>query len=393
MRISVFGLGHVGAVTGACLADSGHDVTVVDADLAKVKRVQDGHAPVAEAGLEERVARAVAQGSLRATTDCAEAVMNSDLSMICAEAPLPEHLRAVCSRIGVAIRKKEPRHGVVLRSAGVPGTAHSVAIPVLEDCAKMTAGADFGFAINPEFFRDGTAVHDYFNPPKIVIGALDEKTERAVSTLYEGIDAPRVITQIGIAEGVKYAEDAWHALKSGFANDIGRLMRTHGIDGRKVMDILYADQGMAPAQGAAVPENLWTLLCAACAVEKKSLAAVRKCMDAAGNPVVRSRLDAHLLETRWQIKLLDACLDIHGVDKEVLAVEASAVVPALSRENLLTIKRAEICLYERIISLARKQRAPDVQQACREILEQERTMAEWIEDNHAILSIPFPVAA
>ncbi len=245
MRVSIFGAGYVGAVTGACLADLGHDVIIADPDLSKVKRIRGGHAPVAETELEEIVSRAVAKGALKATADCAEAVMESDLSLICAEpedgAPLQDGIRAVCSRIGVAIGKKESYHSVVLRSTGAPGTAHSVAIPTLEDCSKMTAGPDFGFGNNPAFLRAGAAVRDFFHPPKIVIGALDEKTARAVSALYKGIDAPAFVTQIRIAEVVQYAESAWHASKAGFAGELGHIVKTHGVDARKVMDILCLD--------------------------------------------------------------------------------------------------------------------------------------------------------
>ncbi len=230
-----------------------------------MKRIRSGRATVAEPGLEEIISRAVAKGALMATTDCGEAVMNSDLSMVCVDCqdsrddpPVQDRIRAVCSRIGVALGKKQSYHSVILRSTGAPGTAHSVAIPTLEDCSKMTAGPDFGFGSNPEFLRAGTAVHDYFNPQKIVIGALDEKTALAVSSLYKDIDAPEVITQIKIAEVVKYADNAWHILKAGFANEVGTIMKVHGVDSRKVMDILYLDVG--PEASPALQKRLTAAL-------------------------------------------------------------------------------------------------------------------------------------
>ncbi len=140
-------------------------------------------------------------------------------------------------------------------------------------------------------------------------------------------------------------------------------------------------------------EHLWTLLCTACEVEKESLSALRKCLNAVVHPAARERLHEHLSETRWQMKLLDACLDINGVDKSRFKRGVARLVPKISRENLFTIKCAEVDLYEKIIFIARKGHTSDVLQACREILEQERAMAEWIEDNHALVNISFSAIA
>ncbi len=248
MRISIFGLGYVGTVVGTCIADSGHEVIAVDTDPFKVKCIQEGRSPIVEPGLSRLIAARAADGSLRATMSCEEAVMNSDMSLICVGTPSNEdgslmldYIRSVCSQIGVVLKKKGTFHSVVLRSTVVPGTARSVAIPILEDCSGKTAGIDFGFGNNPEFLRESTAVFDYFNPPKVVIGALDEKTAQALSHLYKGIKAPKVITEIDVAEGVKYADNAWHALKVGFANEIGNIMKLHGVDSHKVMDIFCLD--------------------------------------------------------------------------------------------------------------------------------------------------------
>ena len=248
MRISIFGLGYVGAVAGACIADSGHEVIAVDTDAVKVSCIQAGRSPIVEPGLNEMTAAAVANGSLKATTDCTEAVMNSDMTLICVGTPSNEdgslkldYIRSVCSQIGAALKNKDQFHSVVLRSTVVPGTARSVAIPILEDASGKTVGVDFGFGNNPEFLRESTAIYDYFNPPKIVIGAVDDKTAKAISELYKGIDAPEVVTTVEVAEGVKYTDNAWHALKVGFANEIGNIMKSHGVDSHKVMDIFCLD--------------------------------------------------------------------------------------------------------------------------------------------------------
>jgi len=260
MRISIFGLGSVGAVTGACIADSGHEVIAVDTDLLKVKRLQEGRSPIVEPGLDELVASGVASGKLRATTDSEEAVLNSELSIICVGTASSEdgslvldYIRSVCSQIGMALRKKQSYHSIVLRSTVVPGTARGTVIPVLEDCSGRTAGIDFGFGNNPAFLREGTAIHDYFNPPRIVIGALDNKTAQSLSLLYKGIEAPEVFADIDVVEGVKYIDNAWHALKAGFANEIGSIMKAHDIDSHKVMDIFCLDNRLNISMASVKP--------------------------------------------------------------------------------------------------------------------------------------------
>ena len=248
MKISIFGLGYVGVVSGACIAESGHEVIATDIDPIKVKCIQDGRSPIIEPGLSELITSNVAKGSLKATMNCEEAIMNSDISLICVGTPSNEdgslmldYIKSVCSQIGAVLKKKKTYHSVVLRSTVVPGTARNIAIPILEESSGKRAGIDFGYGNNPEFLRESTAIYDYLNPPKIVIGALDNKTAQAVSTIYKEIKAPEIITEIEIAEGVKYADNAWHAIKICFANEIGNIMKEHGIDSHKVMDIFCMD--------------------------------------------------------------------------------------------------------------------------------------------------------
>jgi len=248
MRVSIFGLGYVGAVASACIADSGHEVITIDMDPIKVKCIQEGRSPIIEPGLEEMIAKNVASGRLTATLSCEEAVMNSDISMICVGTPSNEdgslkldYVEAVCQQIGEVIKKKDAFHSVVLRSTVVPGSARNIAIPALEKASGKKAGVDFGFGNNPEFLRESSAIYDYFNPPKIVIGALDDKTAQMISDLYKGIEAPEVITTVDVSEGVKYADNAWHAMKVGFANELGNILKEHGVDSHKVMNIFFLD--------------------------------------------------------------------------------------------------------------------------------------------------------
>jgi GDP-mannose 6-dehydrogenase len=248
MRISIFGLGYVGAVAGACIAESGHEVLAVDTDAVKVRCIREGRSPIVEPGLDELIRKNVDAGRLKATMDVEEAIRNTDMSLICVGTPSNadgslklDYIQTVCRQIGVALGQKDGWHSVVLRSTVVPGTARRIAIPVLEEASGKEAGKDFGFGNNPEFLRESSAIYDYFNPPKIVIGAVDERTAKAISALYEDIEAPEVITEVDVAEGVKYADNAWHALKVGFANEVGNILKEHGVDSHKVMDIFCLD--------------------------------------------------------------------------------------------------------------------------------------------------------
>ncbi|MEZ0262226.1 MAG: nucleotide sugar dehydrogenase [Alphaproteobacteria bacterium] len=248
MRISVFGLGYVGAVASACIAESGCEVVAVDTEVVKVKCINEGRSPIVEPGLDEMIRKNVQAKRLRATQDIEDAIKNSDMSLICVGTPSNadgslslDHVRNVCRQIGVALRNKKGYHHVVLRSTVVPGTARDVAIPVLEEASEKEAGVDFGFGNNPEFLRESSAIYDYFNPPKIVVGALTKATADAILQLYKDIKAPVAVTEIDVAEGVKYADNAWHAVKVGFANEIGNIMKEHGVDSHKVMDIFCLD--------------------------------------------------------------------------------------------------------------------------------------------------------
>lgn len=248
MKVSVFGIGYVGAVTSACLVDSGHEVIAMDKDPVKVRCIREGRTPIIEEGLGELIAKGAANKTLTGTESCAEAVEKSEISLVCVGTPSNkdgslqlDYVRDVCREIGEAMAKKDGFHIVVLRSTMVPGSALGVALPILEQASGKKAGVDFGFANNPEFLREGTAIFDYYNPPKIVIGASDERTAKAVSALYHNIEAPEVVTSIEVAEGVKYADNAWHAMKVGFANELGNILKDHGVDSHKVMEIFFLD--------------------------------------------------------------------------------------------------------------------------------------------------------
>lgn len=248
MRISIFGLGYVGAVSAGCLARDGHEVIGVDPNQTKVDLINAGTTPIIEESIGEMIADAVKAGRLRATTSVRDAVMGSDLSLVCVGTPSQlngnldlSFVRRVCEEIGAAIRSKSEFHVVVARSTMLPGSMRSVVIPTLEQASGKSAGVEFGVCNNPEFLREGTAVYDYYHPPKTVIGETDERAGQMLVDLYEKMDAPMVRTDVETAEMVKYADNNWHALKVAFANEIGNICKAVGIDGHKVMNIFCQD--------------------------------------------------------------------------------------------------------------------------------------------------------
>jgi GDP-mannose 6-dehydrogenase len=244
MRISVFGLGYVGAVSAACLAADGHTVLGVDTNPVKVDLLNQGHAPVIEAGLGELIEEGVRTGRLCATTDCDAAVSATDLAFVCVGTPSNgngslnlTYLRRVAGDIGQAIQRRRSPIVVVIRSTVLPGTTRQVLLPELE----RAAGLPVAVAVYPEFLREGTAIRDYHEPPKVVVGAVDEAVLDLVTPIAARPGAPLVQTDLELAEMVKYADNAWHALKVTFANEIGSLAKAQGLDGQRVMDIFCAD--------------------------------------------------------------------------------------------------------------------------------------------------------
>jgi len=249
LRISIFGLGYVGAVSAGCLAAEGHHVLGVDPVPDKVDLINRGRSPIVEAEIGELIARAVQSSSLRATRDPNEAIRETDLSFICVGTPSQSngnldltYIRRICEEIGVALKAKTGRHTIVVRSTILPGTMKDVVIPTLERSSGKKSGADFGVANNPEFLREGSAVKDYRCPPKTVIGQLDDVSGDLLMELYSQLPAPLIRTSLSTAEMIKYVDNCWHALKIGFANEIGNLCDTFAVDAEAVMDIFCQDK-------------------------------------------------------------------------------------------------------------------------------------------------------
>ncbi len=248
MRIGVFGLGYVGTVSAACLAHDGHEVLGVDPVKIKVELINEGRSPIIEADLDGIIRSTVKAGRLRAVQYPAHAVQNTDLSLICVGTPSQPngdleitYIRRVCEQIGQALRSKAGWHVVAVRSTILPGTMRETVIPTLEKFSGRVAGNDFGVCHNPEFLREGSAVKDFREPPKTVVGELNQASGEVLAELYRSIEAPFFRTDLETAEMVKFVDNPWHALKIGFANEIGNLCKSFGVDSRQVMDIFCRD--------------------------------------------------------------------------------------------------------------------------------------------------------
>ncbi|WP_428241455.1 nucleotide sugar dehydrogenase [Gynuella sp.] len=248
MHISIFGLGYVGAVCTAALASRGHKVVGVDVSKDKIALINQGKSPIVEPGLEALLAAGVNNGLIQGTTDVAAAIADTSVSMICVGTPSKRngdlelnYIESVCRDIGIALRDKQERHVVVVRSTVLPGTVMNVVKPILEDCSGKQAGVDFGLATNPEFLRESTAIHDYDYPPMTVIGELDSASGDVLDEIYRDLPAPVIRKPIEVAEMIKYSCNVWHATKVSFANEIGNIAKALGVDGRDVMDVVCQD--------------------------------------------------------------------------------------------------------------------------------------------------------
>jgi GDP-mannose 6-dehydrogenase len=273
VRVSVFGLGYVGCVSAASLTSEGHEVTGVDINPDKVRVLAGGESPIVEPGLADLIQAGVAQGLLRGIEDVREAVASTDISVVCVGTPSAPNgaldlsaVIRVCEQVGAALRDKAEWHVVALRSTMLPGSTECVAIPALERASGKRAGVDFGVAYNPEFLREGSALRDFRQPPRTVIGELDRRSGDVVERLYARVQAPLVRTQLRVAEMVKYADNAFHAVKVVFANEMGSLCKALGVDSHKVMDIFVLDRklNLAPTYlkpgyafgGSCLPKDL-----------------------------------------------------------------------------------------------------------------------------------------
>jgi len=276
MKISIFGLGYVGAVCAGCLASEQHTVVGVDINSLKVDSMNSGVAPIIEPKLTELFTEGYQTKKLSATTSATDAIFSTDVSLVCVGTPSQingsldlSYMKKVCEEIGSVLRDKASHHLVVLRSTMLPGTTEDLLVPILELHSGKRAGTGFDVCYNPEFLREGSSVYDFYNPPKIVVGEREQGAADTLLQLYGGIEAPIIRTSIRIAEMVKYCDNAFHALKISFANEIGNLCKKMEVDSHEVMAVFCEDRklNLSPAYlkpgfafgGSCLPKDLRAL--------------------------------------------------------------------------------------------------------------------------------------
>ena len=266
----------MGSVSAACFANLGHKVIGVDVSAAKVEALGSGRSPIVEARVSELLEAGHTSGRLRATTEVAVAVRESDVSFVCVGTPSQRsgkldlgYVERVMREIGAALKQKKSHHVVVLRSTVLPGTTESLVIPALEESSGLRAGVDFTVCYNPEFMREGCAVADFNNPPYTILGAQNPEHLAPLRELYKSVPGPVFETSIPVAEMVKYVSNAFHAVKVTFANEVGTLCQQLGVDTNTVTKIYTSDTklNISPAYlspgfafgGSCLPKDLRAL--------------------------------------------------------------------------------------------------------------------------------------
>lgn len=360
MRVSVFGLGYVGAVSCGCFAQDGMEVIGVDVNADKVAALASGRAPIVEERIGDLIADAVRLGRLTATTDVAHAVEHSELSVISVGTPSAPNgalnlaaVERVSEQIGSALRTKAGRHRVVVRSTVLPGSVRAVVIPALERTSGKSAGRDFAVCFNPEFLREGSSVADHYNPPFTLIGADDEADGQQASALYASVKAPLRLTSIETAEMVKYVCNAFHALKITFANEVGILAHAMGTDSHVVMDLVCQDTKLNISSKYLTPGFAFGGSC----LPKD----VRALLHYAKQHDLRTDLMASLLTSnRAQIeRAIDMVLSLKKKKVSLLGLSFKAGTDDLRESPLVTVAEAligkgcDIRIYDNNISLSR----------------------------------------
>jgi UDPglucose 6-dehydrogenase len=252
MKISILGCGYVGAVTGTCFADLGHEVTFNDIDEEKVEAINLAKPPLFEPGLDRLIEKN--RNRIYATLNLSEAICNSDMTFLCVGTPSNgdgsinlEFIRSASEDLGKALKKISEYHLVVVKSTALPGTAEDVVKPAIENESGKEAFKDFGIASNPEFLREGSAIKDFFQPDRIVVGYKDAKSKTLLESLYSPLSCPKVFTDLKTAEMIKYVSNAFLATKISFANEIGNFCKAQKIDAYEVFDAVGLDRRINPA--------------------------------------------------------------------------------------------------------------------------------------------------
>src|SRR6476469_8135399 len=360
MKVSVFGLGYVGSVSAASFAADGHHVTGVDVAAGKVASLNEGRSPIVEKGLDEVIRENTANGRLRATTSTAEATADTEISLICVGTPSRKngsldlsYLERVAEQIGEALKDKDSYHVVVVRSTVLPGTTHEVVIPALERTSGKKYGTGFGVTVNPEFLREGTAIHDFRNPPLTLVGHNYQSDAEPTRALYAKVEAPIETTTIRTAEMMKYASNTWHALKVTFANEIGNVCKRVGIDSHEVMTIFCKDEKLNLSSyymkpgfafgGSCLPKDVRALQYRAKEVDLEM-------------PVIQSILHSNQMQIQHAI---DQIVDTGKKKIGLVGFSFKAGSDALRESPIVILAEAllgkgySLCIYDKNVSIAR----------------------------------------
>src|SRR4051812_24430083 len=360
MKICVLGLGYVGAVSAGLLAKEGHEVIGVDPERAKVDLINEGRSPIIEKDLGEIIAEQVKAGRLHASTVVEDAVRHTDIVFVCVGTPSQanggidlRYIKRVCEQIGQTLATHPGAPIIVMRSTMLPGTMREVVIPTLEKHSGKKAGEEFGLCINPEFLREGTAVHDYYHPPKTVIGQVNKASGDLLASIYAKLPGPMIRTDIETAEMVKYADNCWHALKVGFANEIGSLAKALDVDAHKVMEIFCQDQklNLSPYYlkpgfafgGSCLPKDVRALQYRAREVDLEM-------------PMINAVLGSNRLQIEHAI---DRIVETGKKRVGILGFSFKAGTDDLRESPMVILAEAllgkgvELCIYDRNVSLAR----------------------------------------
>ena len=248
MKISIFGMGYVGVVSGACLLQDGHEIVGVDKVAAKTVDLSQGRCPIQEPGVARLLEEGHKAGRLKATTEAAEGLRQSEMVWICVGTPSgPDggidlsSVEAVVKEIGQTLRDADDRPLIVLRSTCLPGSTASRIIPLLEKESGLMIGKDIHVVFHPEFLREGTAVKDFYDPAKIVVGEAHPGAADRLLSVYEKYNVPCFRLELGEAETVKYCDNLFHALKITFANEVAAIAKSVDVDARRVAEVFCAD--------------------------------------------------------------------------------------------------------------------------------------------------------
>jgi GDP-mannose 6-dehydrogenase len=360
MNVSVFGLGYVGSVSAASFAADGHSVVGVDVNPDKVASLNDGRSPIVEKGLDELIRDNAANGRLRATASPAEAIHETELSLICVGTPSRKngsldltYLGRVAEQIGAALKDKDTYHVVVVRSTVLPGTTHEIVIPALERTSGKKYGTGFGVTVNPEFLREGTAIHDFRHPPLTLVGHNYQSDAEPTKALYAKVEAPMETTTIRTAEMMKYASNTWHALKVTFANEIGNICKRVGIDSHEVMNIFCKDEKLNLSSYYMKPGFAFGGSCLPKDVRALQYRAKEVDLDM---PVIQAILGSNQLQIQHAI---DEIVDTGKKRVGLLGFSFKAGTDDLRESPIVILAEAllgkgyQLCIHDKNVSLAR----------------------------------------